>query len=204
MNRPVALIPLALLLAAVAAGLLWHFGDVRSQKGVVSVATGEAVNIGGPFSLIDQNGTHRTEKDFSGKYMLVFFGYTFCPDVCPTTLSVISAALDKVGPDAEKIVPIFISVDPKRDRPEVLKPYLAAFGPRFVGLTGTDQEVADAAKAYRVYYQAHAEEGENYAVDHSGVVYLMSPSGQFLANYSLETSPDAMAADLKKHLLAAR
>jgi protein SCO1/2 len=204
MNRPVALIPFLALAVAVAAGLIWHFGDVRSHAGVVSVPTGETVNLGGPFSLIDQNGMRRTEKDFSGKYMLVFFGYTFCPDVCPTTLSVISAALDKAGPDADKIVPIFISVDPKRDRPEVLKPYLASFGPRFVGLTGSDQDVAAAAKAYRVYYQAHTEGGENYAVDHSGVIYLMSPSGQFLANYSLETSPEAMAADLKKRLLTAR
>jgi protein SCO1/2 len=204
MNRRVALLPVLVLLAAVAAGLLWHFGDISSQRGVVSVLTGEKVNVGGPFSLIDQNGMRRTEKDFSGKYMLVFFGYTFCPDVCPTTLSVISAALDQVGPDAEKIVPIFISVDPKRDTPEVLKPYLAAFGPRFVGLTGSDQEVAAAAKAYRVYYQARTNESENYAVDHSGVIYLMSPSGQFVANYSLENSPDAMAADLKKHLLAER
>jgi len=204
MNRPLALIPFLALLVFVTAGLIWHFGDLRSQTGVVSVPTGETVSLGGPFSLIDQNGTRRTEKDFSGKYMLMFFGYTFCPDVCPTTLSVISAALDKVGPDADKIVPIFISVDPKRDKPEVLKPYLASFGSRFVGLTGSDQDVAAAAKAYRVYYQAHTDEGENYAVDHSGVIYLMSPSGQFIANYSLETSPDAMAADLRKRLLAAR
>jgi protein SCO1/2 len=204
MNRPLALIPFLVLILAVTAGLLWHFGDVRSEKGVVSVPTGETVTIGGPFSLVDQNGIRRTEKDFSGKYMLVFFGYTFCPDVCPTTLSVMSAALDKVGPDAARIVPVFISVDPKRDTPEKLKAYLASFGPNFVGLTGADEEVAAAAKAYRVYYQAHTEEGDNYAVDHSGIVYLMSPTGQFLANYTLETSPDAMSADLKKRLLAAR
>ncbi len=204
MNRRVALLPVLVLLAAVTAGLLWHFGDLSSQRGVVSLRTGEKVDIGGPFSLVDQNGMRRTEKDFSGKYMLVFFGYTFCPDVCPTTLSVIAAALDKVGPDAEKIVPLFISVDPRRDKPEVLKPYLASFGPRFIGLTGSDEDVAAAAKAYRVYYQAHTEEGEKYAVDHSGIVYLMSPTGQFLANYTLETSPDAMAADLQKRLLAGR
>src|SRR5215831_17580370 len=103
MNRSVALIPVLALILAVTAGLLWHFGDVRSQAGVVSVPTGETVTIGGPFSLIDQNGERRTQKDFSGRYMLVFFGYTFCPDVCPTTLSVMSAALDKIGPDAAKI-----------------------------------------------------------------------------------------------------
>ncbi|HYM17530.1 MAG TPA: SCO family protein [Micropepsaceae bacterium] len=204
MNRPLALIPFLVLILAVATGLLWHFGDVRSEKGIVSVPTGETVTIGGPFSLIDQNGMRRSEKDFSGKYMLVFFGYTFCPDVCPTTLSVMSAALDKVGPDATKIVPVFISVDPKRDTPEKLKAYLASFGPNFVGLTGTDEEVAAAAKAYRVYYQAHTEEGDNYAVDHSGVVYLMSPTGQFLSNYTLETSPESMAVDLKKRILTAR
>ena len=201
MNRPLALIPFALLAALVAAGALWHLGDLRAHNTVESVPTGETVTLGGPFALTDQNGTIRTEKDYRGKYTLVFFGYTYCPDVCPTTLAVMSAALDKLGAQAERIVPLFITVDPKRDTPEKLKSYLASF-PRFVGLTGTVGDIAAVAKEYRVYYREHAaENGGEYTVDHSGVVYLMDPGGAFIANYSLETSPEAMAADLAKKTL---
>jgi len=201
MNRPLALIPFILVATFVAAGALWHLGDLRAQRGTESVPTGETVSLGGPFSLTDQNGMLRTEKDFRGKYMLVFFGYTYCPDVCPTTLAVMSAALDKMGERADKIAPIFITVDPKRDTPEKMKSYLASFGPRFVGLTGDDKAIASVAKEYRVYYRVHpAENGGDYTVDHSGVVYLMDPNGAFIANYSLETAPDDMAADLMKRL----
>jgi protein SCO1/2 len=152
--------------------------------------------LGGPFTLTDQDGMKRSDAEFRGKYMLVFFGYTFCPDVCPTTLAVMSAALDKMGPAAERIVPIFISVDPTRDTPETLKSYLSAFGTRFVGLTGSEDEITSVTRAYRVYVQAHKDQGANYAVDHSGVVYLMDKAGAFLANYSLDVEPDRLAADL--------
>jgi protein SCO1/2 len=201
MNRSLALIPFALLVALVAAGALWHLGDLRAHNTVESVPTGETVTLGGPFSLTDQNGIVRTEKDYRGKYTLVFFGYTYCPDVCPTTLAVMSAALDKLGAQANRIVPLFITVDPKRDTPEKLKSYLSSF-PRFVGLTGDTKDIAAVAKEYRVYYREHpAENGGEYTVDHSGVVYLMDPGGAFIANYSLETSPEAMAADLAKKTL---
>ena len=108
--------------------------------------------VGGPFTLTDQDGKKVSEKDFLGKYMLVFFGYTYCPDICPTELQVMTAALDSMGPEAEKIQPVFVSVDPERDTPEVLKSYVENFGPRLVGLTGTPEEIAAVAKAYRVYY----------------------------------------------------
>jgi protein SCO1/2 len=201
MNRPLALIPYLLLLAAVAAGTLWHLGDLQSQRGVQTVSTGERVAIGGPFRLTDQNQMVRTEKDFQGKYMLVFFGYTYCPDVCPTTLAVMADALEKMGSLADKVTPVFITVDPKRDTPEKIKSYLSSFGTRFVGLTGDVSDIAAVAKEYRVYYREHAaENGGEYTVDHSGVVYLMDPTGMFIANYSLETSPDTLAADLVKRL----
>jgi protein SCO1/2 len=201
MNRPLALIPYLLLAAFVAAGTLWYLGDLKAHRGVQSVATGEAVNLGGPFSLTDQNGTLRTSADFAGKYTLVFFGYTYCPDVCPATLAIMAAALDKMGSRGNRIVPIFITVDPKRDTPEKIKSYLSSFGTRFVGLTGEPDQIAAVAKAYRVYYREHpAEDGGAYTVDHSGVVYLMDPSGKFIANYSLDTSPDTLAADLAKRL----
>jgi protein SCO1/2 len=197
---PLGYIPYLLLAAVVAAGALWRLGDLRAHRGTETV-TVAPVSVGGPFSLVDQNGIRRSDTEFRGKYMLVFFGYTYCPDVCPTTLAVMGAALDKMGTQADRIVPIFISVDPARDTPEVLKAYLSAFGPKFIGLTGNEEDVAAAAKAYRVYYQAHKEQGDNYAVDHSGVVYLMDKKGGFLANYSLDASPERMAADLAKKTL---
>ena len=197
---PVVLLPVLVLATVLAAGALWRLGDLRAQRGTQTISV-EKVALGGPFTLTDQNGAKRSDNEFRGKYMLVFFGYTFCPDVCPTTLAVMAAALDKMGSGADRIVPVFISVDPARDKPEVLKAYLSAFGPRFVGLTGTEDEIAATAKAYRVYIQAHKDDGENYTVDHSGVVYLMDKSGAFLANYSLDASPDKLAADLTKQTI---
>ena len=194
---PVVLLPLVILATVLAAWSLWRLGDLSAQRATQTI-TIDKVQLGGPFTLTDQNGARRSDSEFRGKYMLVFFGYTFCPDVCPTTLAVMAVALDKMGPDAERIVPVFISVDPARDTPEVLKAYLSAFGPNFVGLTGTGEEIAATAKAYRVYFQAHKDQGENYTVDHSGVVYLMDRSGEFVANYSLDASPDKLAADLMK------
>jgi protein SCO1/2 len=197
---PVVLLPVLVLATVLAATALWRLGDLRAQRGVQTISM-EKVELGGPFTLTDQNGAKRSDGEFRGKYMLVFFGYTFCPDVCPTTLAVMAAALDKMGSGADRIVPVFISVDPARDTPEVLNAYLSAFGPRFVGLTGTEEEIAGVTKAYRVYVQAHKEQGENYAVDHSGVIYLMDRSGAFLTNYSLDAAPDKLAAELTKQTI---
>ena len=197
---PVVLLPVLVLATVLAAAALWRLGDLRAQRGTQTISM-EKVELGGPFTLTDQNGAKRDSNEFQGRYMLVFFGYTFCPDVCPTTLAVMAAALDKMGSGADRIVPVFISVDPARDTPDVLKAYLSAFGPRFVGLTGTEEEIAGVTKAYRVYVQAHKDQGENYAVDHSGVIYLMDRSGAFLANYSLDASPDKLAADLTKQTI---
>lgn len=201
MDRRTILLPFLAIAAVVLAGVLWHLGDIAAHRNVESVATGEPVNIGGPFRLTDQNGATRTDQDYRGKYMLVFFGYTYCPDVCPTTLAVMKSALDMMGSRADRVVPLFITVDPKRDTPEKLKSYLSSFGPRFIGLTGDDRAIAQVAKEYKVYYQVHpAQNGGDYTVDHSGVVYLMDGSGAFVANYSLDNSPDMMAQDLLKHL----
>ena len=120
---PVALIPFLLLATVVAAGALWRLGDLRAQRGVQTLQS-EPVVLGGPFTLTDHDGKPRTDKDFRGKFMLIFFGYTFCPDVCPTTLAVEAEALKILGQRAERIAPIFITVDPKRDTPEVMRSYL--------------------------------------------------------------------------------
>jgi len=173
----------------------------RGAAGPRVATTGTAL-IGGPFTLIGHDGKPVTDQAFRGKYMLVFFGYTYCPDVCPTTLAVESEALGKLGARADRVVPIFITVDPKRDTPQKLKPYLASFGPSFVGLTGSDAEIAKAAQGYRVYYQAHidgrTQSPEGYSVDHTGNIYLMGPDGRFVSYYSPGILPDELAADLMR------
>lgn len=135
---------LAILLLG-AGGFMW----------LSSSSEGGGLGIGGPFTLQDGSGKPVTDKDFRGKYMLVYFGYTFCPDVCPTTLNAVADAMDKLGPAASRIQPLFITVDPKRDTPTVVKQYAAAFGPSIEGLTGTPEEIAAVAKEYRVYYAEH-------------------------------------------------
>jgi protein SCO1/2 len=176
-----------------AGGFLW-FGGANGGGG------GGLISIGGPFTLEDGNGKPVTYRDFRGKYMLVYFGYTFCPDVCPTTLTAVADAMDKLGPEAARIQPVFVTVDPKRDTPQVVKQYAAAFGPNIEGLTGSAEQIATIAKEYRVYYAEHrAGPGPNdYSMDHSSVLYLMGPDGGFVAPLRADLSGDQMAASLKK------
>jgi protein SCO1/2 len=159
-----------------------------------------ALTVGGPFSLIDGDGKPVTDQTWRGKYMLVYFGYTFCPDVCPTTLSSVADALDKMGAKADRIQPLFITVDPRRDIPLVVKQYAAAFGPRIIGLTGSPEQIAAAAKAYRVYYAEHrtGPGPEDYSMDHSSVLYLMGPDGQFIAPVRADQDGPEIAAALTK------
>ena len=186
---------LALLAALLIAGTAYY---VVKPTGLAT-STGTAL-IGGPFTLTDQDGRKVTDKDFLGKYMLVFFGYTYCPDLCPTELQVMSAALDSLGAKADAIQPIFISFDPERDRPEVLKQYVSNFHPRLVGLTGTPEEVAAAAKAYRVYYSKvpNSTAPDTYLMDHSTITYLMDPQGKFLKHFSYSTDSTALAKALEE------
>jgi len=159
-----------------------------------------ALTVGGPFSLIDGDGKPVTDQTWRGKYMLVYFGYTFCPDVCPTTMSDLSDALDKLGAKADRVQPLFITVDPKRDGPAVVKQFAAAFGPRFIGLTGSQEQIAAAAKAYRVYYAEHrtGPGPDDYSMDHSSVVYVMGPDGRFIAPVRADLTGPEMAAVLTK------
>ena len=180
---------LAVLLAG-AGGFLWLTGNGGNSP----------ISIGGPFTLEDGGGKQVTDRDFRGKYMLVYFGYTYCPDVCPTTLTAVADAMDKLGPASSRIQPLFITVDPRRDTPPVVKQYAAAFGPSIEGLTGTPEEIAQVAKEYRVYYAEHRTgPGPNdYSMDHSSVLYLMSPDGVFVAPVRADQSGDEIAANLKK------
>jgi protein SCO1/2 len=159
-----------------------------------------ALTVGGPFSLIDGDGHAVTDQTWRGKYMLVYFGYTFCPDVCPTTMTNLADALDKMGAKADRVRPLFVTVDPKRDTPEVVKRYAAAFGPRFIGLTGSDEQIAAVAKAYRVYYAEHrtGPGPDDYSMDHSSVLYLMGPDGKFIAPVRADQSGPEMATVLTK------
>lgn len=158
--------------------------------------------ITGKFSLIDHTGKSVMEQDFQGKWTLVFFGFTYCPDVCPTTLDKVARLMNRLEKDGEKIWPLFISVDPERDKPAVLKKYVAAFHPRIVGLTGTVEQVKAATSAFRVYYakvkQKTAPDG--YTMDHSAFLYLMNPKGQYQAHFSHNDSVEKIAKRIRGYL----
>jgi len=190
-----ALIPYLLLVAALAGGLLWH--ESESVPGLGRTVTSGSVAVGGPYKLIDQDGHPRGSADFRGKYVLIYFGYSFCPDVCPATLGVIADALDKMGKDADRIMPVFITIDPARDTPSVLKHYMAAFGPRFVGLTGSEAQIAAVEKQYRVYAKKAPLPGGKYGMDHSSVIYLMGPDGKLVSFYDELVSPEELVKDLR-------
>lgn len=153
--------------------------------------------VGGPFKLVDQSGRTVTDADYRGRYMLVYFGFTHCPDVCPAALQVMSAALDKLGARATSFAPVFITVDPERDTPEVLNEYLASF-PGTTGLTGSVDAVRAAATAYRVYFKKSKDEGSAaaYTIDHTSIIYLMGPDGRFVSHFTHATPVDTISAKL--------
>lgn len=163
---------------------------------------GGQTSIGGPFTLVDQNGRTVTEANLRGKPTLIYFGYTYCPDVCPTSLLLMETAIEKLGPDAaRKVNLVFITVDPARDTPELLKGYVPNFGPTFIGLTGTPEQVAAAARAYRVYYQkVPGKDGAPYLMDHSSIVYLLDRNGRFVSHFTHEAKAEAIAAGLGRQL----
>ena len=179
--------------------LLGAAGYTWLRPGVTDVAG--APPFGGPFSLTGPSGAV-TEATFRGRYVLVYFGYTFCPDVCPTTLNTIAQAMDRLGHRAEDLQVLFITVDPARDTPEVMRDYTQAISPRIVGLTGTPEQIARTAAAYHVYYHAQpASAGDrNYSVDHSSIIYLQGPDGAPLALIPADSPPEQMAAAIGKYL----
>ena len=156
--------------------------------------------IGGPFKLEDGSGKPVSDTAFRGKYMLVYFGYTYCPDVCPTTLNEVADALDHLGAKADNVQPIFITIDPERDTAAVVKQYTAAFSSRLLGLTGTVDQIAQVAKEYRVYYAKHrtGPGPGDYSMDHSSILYLMGPDGRFIAPIRADQSGTEMAAEIGK------
>ena len=156
-----------------------------------------AIPIGGPFRLVDGEGRTVTDQDFRGKWMLVYFGYTHCPDACPTALQDMANALDDLGAEKKDVAILFITVDPERDTPAVMKDYVAAFDASITPLSGSPEAVAEAAKAYRVYYAKHPSKDGGYDMDHSSIIYVMDTRGRFVANFTHETPPQQIAAKLR-------
>ncbi len=188
-----------LVLSAFVGGLVIFFAVFLYATGQFGGGPGPSA-IGGPFTLVDQDGKALTDRDMKGKPYLVFFGYTHCPDICPTTLFEISEVLNAMGKDADRINALFISVDPDRDTPAVMKDYLSSFDPHLRGATGSEKQLAAVEKAYRVYAKKVPTKDGDYSMDHSAVVYLMDKQGRFVAPFNLKRKPAEAAAALKKYL----
>lgn len=171
--------------------------EIKAGRNSAPVAS--QINIGGAFTLVNHDGKTVTPADFSGRFMLVYFGYTYCPDVCPTSLQAMVQAVEQLEPAKRaKVVPILVTVDPERDTPARLKEYVAAFGPNVVGLTGSAEQIAAAAKAYKVYFARVAGgEGAPYVMDHTSIIYVMGPKGTFLHHFSHGATSDAIATTLR-------
>ena len=183
------------LLATALAPLLVACGETRPQFKAIDVTGAEYAR---DFQLTDHDGRPRTLKDFRGKAVVVFFGYTHCPDVCPTTLSEIAEAKRLLGPDGAKVQGVFVTVDPQRDTPEMLKAYMANFGPDFVALRGTPEQLAAVAKEYKIYYKkVDGKTPDSYTMDHSAGSYVYDPQGRVRLYTRYGTGPEALAADLK-------
>src|SRR5437762_4396267 len=182
----------------IAAGVLLALALRETPRGAAGTALASA--IGGQFQLIDQNGKPFSDANLKGKWHLIFFGYTHCPDACPTALNEMALALDRLGEKRDAVGIVFITVDPERDTQEVLKSYVESFDAPIVALTGTAEEVKEAAKAYRVYYAKHPRGDGGYDMDHSAVVYVMDPGGRFTATFTPDSPAQAIAERLQKLL----
>lgn len=188
----------AILVLALAGGLGFYAWNASwIDKKISGVAL-----IGGTFEMLNQNGAKVTEKDFAGKPTLMFFGYTYCPDVCPTELQIMSAALDQLGDQAKDVQPIFVTIDPERDTPPVIKSYLESFGPRWTGLTGTPEQIRVITRAWHVFYEKRDNKAapQDYLMDHSSFIFLMGSDGKFLKHFNYTTDVRAFAEALQNAL----
>jgi protein SCO1 len=186
-------------LVFVGAGAFLAFELREGPRGVARTWLGR--EIGGPFHLVDQNGKRVSDGDLRGSWLLVYFGYTHCPDACPTALNNIALTFrDLAAPLRDEIRPVFITIDPARDTPQVMKDYVASFDAPILALTGSASAVAQAAKEYRVYYEKHAEPGGDYSLDHTSLIYVMDPKGRFAASLDSEDTPAQMEERLKQLL----
>lgn len=200
-TRAVAIIGLALLMARATGFAVAQAPDpARARRFMDDLMWGRG-HVGGHFELIDQTGRTRTDTDFRGKLLIVYFGYTYCPDVCPTDLMQIGLAIDKLGATGAEVQPLFISVDPGRDTPSVLADYVSMFNSRILGLTGTQAQIREVANAYKAYYAKVLPEGSTtYLIDHTGFIYLMGRSGEYLGFFPPGTSADRMVEIIQQHI----
>lgn len=191
-----------LVMAALAAcfgALGWAVAIWNENVEPASVASGaQGPGITSNFELVDQNGRTVRDEDFPGKWQLVFFGFTFCPDICPTTLDTVTAALEQLGPEADKLQPLLVTVDPERDTAAVLKEYLSSFDSRILGLTGTAEQVQAATRSFRVYASKRPLDDGDYTMDHSAFIYLMNPAGNYVRHFGTQTSPSDMAKAIRE------
>ena len=194
----------ALAVLALAAAYSFGFWPFAGKLETVAESQGQAL-VGGPFSLVDHTGARVTDADFAGRSKLMFFGYTYCPDMCPLGLATMAAAYDRLTPEEQaRVVPIFVTVDPERDTVEAIADYVDLFHPQMVGLTGTTEETDAAAKAYRVYYRkAESESTADYLVDHSTFTYLMDGENHYVTHFGHDAQPDDLVEGIRRHLAGA-
>jgi protein SCO1/2 len=190
----------AKILAVLVAFLAGSLTVIAAIVMIIPRHSTQSSSVGGPFTLTDQNGKTVTDANFKGEPFLVFFGFTHCPDVCPTTLYEMSEVLKRLGPDAQKTAALFVTVDPERDTPEKMKQYVSSFHPRIFGLTGTQAQIDAIKKEYRVYSKKVPTKDGDYTMDHTAVVYLMDKNGRFIAPFNMARSADEAATDLQKRL----
>jgi protein SCO1/2 len=191
---------LLLVLGAFVAGLALFSAVIFIVTGRSPAPIAMPSAIGGPFQLVDQNSKPITDRDLKGQPFLVFFGFTHCPDVCPTALFEVSEVLRALGPEGKGVRALFVTVDPERDTPEKLKDYVSSFDPRVIGVTGDAEAIAAMTRAYRVYAKKVPLDGGGYTMDHTAIVYLMDKTGRFVAPFNLKRRPEEAAADLKRYL----
>ena len=177
-------------------------GSSRSAAALMDAVMWNREPIGGAFELVDQNGQTRTDRDFRGRLLLVYFGFTYCPDICPTDLQAIGLAMDRLGGEAGKVQPLFVTLDPERDTQQQLAQYVPMFHPKLIGLTGNAAAIHAAAEAYRVYYKRVEFDGRpaEYTVDHSAFIYLMDRDGKYLGFFPPGTSADQIVGMIRPHL----
>jgi protein SCO1/2 len=192
-NRPLTIV--AVFAGSLAIGLALMMWLLDGPRGAMAPAA-----IGGPFQLVDQSGATVTADKLQGKPTLLFFGYTHCPDICPTTLFDVSEVLRAMGKDADRVNAYFVSVDPERDSPAIMKDYLSSFDPHLKGLTGDSDAVGKMLSEYRVYSKKVPGKDGDYTMDHSAMVYLMDRNGRFVAPFKLDRKPDEAATDLKRYI----
>ena len=200
-NTPRIIVAIAATLIVLTGAFAFYSIYLLSQgKGPGGVVTDSAISVGGPFALVDNTGRNVTEADYAGRAHLIFFGFTSCPDICPTKLSEATLVLNELGYHASRLDVLFISVDPERDTPDVLSAYVSNFHPQITGLTGTPDEIARVAREFRAFYRKVPLDGGDYTIDHSTVVYLFDRDNAFVGPVSLDRDPAEVAAQLRPYL----